>query len=65
MNSIESSAINNLVSLAAPPNVIKRIFDMVMILLNEKVKKVEFDSEFTRIENAIQSSWELSKKVAN
>lgn len=66
LNSIEQSAINNLVKLDNPPPVIQRIFDCVMILLNEKLDKVSFDEAVIAkgvCDNAIKPSWALSSKV--
>lgn len=65
LNSIEQAAINNLVKLDNPPGIIQRIFDCVMILLNEKVEKVAFDDVFNatgkcETMNAIKPSWGLS-----
>jgi len=61
LNSIQASAIVQLVKLDNPPPIIQRVFDCVMILLNEKVNKVAFDEENIAagkgVANAMKPSW--------
>ncbi|CAL6017562.1 Outer-arm_dynein gamma [Hexamita inflata] len=61
LNSIEQSAIIQLVKLDNPPVIIQRVFDCVMILLNEKIDKVSLDTAAIEAgkacPNAIKPSW--------
>lgn len=63
VKSLDPKIIPELSALPNPPQIIQRMFDIMMIFLNEKVEKIAFDESFTRIDNATKPSWSLSVPV--
>ena len=67
LDAIRPDDINTLKKLAKPPNLIRRIFDGVILLKREKINAVDIDPEYQTKggEPTILASYDLSKKMMN